>query len=284
MIELHNSDCLETLKTIPDNSIDACITDPPYFLDGMGTDWEREKLKDKIKQAEVIGSLPVGMKFSPKQGIELQKFMEKVSAEVYRVLKPGAFFLCFSQGRLYHRMALAIEEQGFEIRDQLIWRREGQAKAFSQDHFVDKMKIPDSQKQVIKDSLSGRKTPQLRGISESIVLAQKPKEGTFVDNWMKYGVGLIDVTATPHFPSTIFDVSKPNKIEKQGSSHPTMKPVELIIQLIQIFTKPNDTILDCFMGSGTTGIACKITDRNFIGVELDNIYFEEAQNRIEKEY
>lgn len=280
MIDLYNDNCLNVLRNMHPNSIDACITDPPYFIDGMGTDWDIGKLEYRISKSQVVGSLPVGMKFDPKQGVKLQEFMTEVATEVFRVLKPGAFFLCFSQGRLYHRMAIALEDSGFEIRDQLIWRREGQAKAFSQDHFIDNMNIPKEEKEKIKASIDGRKTPQLRGISESIVLAQKPKEGTFVSNWLKYGVGLINVTATPNFPSTIFDIPKPNKAEKEGSNHPTMKPVALMEQLIQVFTKPNDTILDCFMGSGTTGVACRETNRSFIGIEINESYFREAEDRI----
>jgi len=130
----------------------------------------------------VIGGLPVGMKFDPRQGKRLQEFMSVVAEKLFRVLKPGGFFLCFSQGRLYHRMVVAIEEAGFEIRDMLIWKKVGQAKAFSQDHFVRKMKISEKEKEIILNSLANRKTPQLKSESEPIVLAQKPKEGTFIDN------------------------------------------------------------------------------------------------------
>jgi len=61
------------------------------------------------------------MKFDPKQGIELQNFYTKVSKKLYKVLKPGGFFLSFSQPRLSHRMAIAMENAGFEIRDMYAW-------------------------------------------------------------------------------------------------------------------------------------------------------------------
>jgi site-specific DNA-methyltransferase (adenine-specific) len=79
-----------------------------------------EKLQQRKDKAKVIGGLPVGMKFDPQQGKRLQEFMSVVAEKLFRVLKPGGFFLCFSQGRLYHRMVVAIEEAGFEIRDMLI--------------------------------------------------------------------------------------------------------------------------------------------------------------------
>lgn len=64
------------------------------------------------------------------------------------------------------------------------------------------------------------------------------------------------------------------------SQHPTEKPVELMNYLVKTYTKEGDTILDCFMGSGTTGIACINTNRNFIGIELDEKYFNVAKERI----
>lgn len=65
--------------------------------------------------------------------------------------------------------------------------------------------------------------------------------------------------------------------------HPTQKPVKLLEDLITIFSNENDTVLDCFMGSGSTGVACKHLNRNFIGIELDKEYFNKAKERIEDE-
>ncbi|MCE8163663.1 MAG: site-specific DNA-methyltransferase [Candidatus Moeniiplasma glomeromycotorum] len=223
------------------------------------------------------------MKFDPQQGKRLQEFMSVVAQKLFRVLKPGGFFLCFSQGRLYHRMVMAIEEAGFEIRDMLIWKKTGQAKAFSQDHFVKKMKISEKEKKAIINSLANRKTPQLKSESEPIVLAQKPKEGTFIDNWIKWETGLINIdkSLNGNFPSTIMDVKKPTSQERT-INHMTLKPVKLIEYLTLIFSKENQVILDPFMGSGTTGIACLNTDRKFIGIEINDYYFSLAENRLKK--
>ena len=281
-IAICNDDCLKKMASIADNSVDCVITDPPYFIDGMGSNWNVSSLNKKVEKASVIGSLPVGMKFDPQQGKDLQIFMIKVSTEVYRILKPGGFYISFSQGRLYHRMAVAIEDCGFEIRDMLVWKREGQAKAFSQDHFVKKMKITDDEKEKLIISLGGRKTPQLKGQSEPMVLAQKPKEGTFVNNWIEHSVGLIDtsVSLDGKFPGTVMEVEKPHGKERQQSSHMTMKPVKLMEHLIKIFSCEDAIICDPFLGSGSTGIACINTNRKFIGIELDEGYFEEAKCRL----
>lgn len=281
-IFLFNNDCRNVLSQLPANKIDCVITDPPYFIDGMGDNWQLNSLKEKASKAGVVQSMPVGMKFDPQQGIDLQKFMEQVSKEVYRILKPGGFYLSFSQARLYHRMAMAIELSGFEIRDMLVWKREGQAKAFSQDHFVYKMNISEEEKEKIIKSLDGRKTPQLKPQIEPIVLAQKPKEGTFVQNWLKYNIGLIDVTQSLDgmFPGTVMDVPK----DKSAIAHFTVKPLPLIEHLIKIFSPENAIICDPFLGSGTTGVACINTNRKFIGIELNDEYYKLAKERIEQAY
>lgn len=77
--------------------------------------------------------------------------------------------------------------------------------------------------------------------------------------------------------SNLFDVTMPRGKEKKN---PTEKPVCFIETIIECLTKENDVVLDCFMGSGSTGVACKNTNRNFIGIEIDPNYFEIAKKRI----
>jgi DNA modification methylase len=74
-----------------------------------------------------------------------------------------------------------------------------------------------------------------------------------------------------------------NKEDKNKYNHPTIKPLEIIKNLIINSSEENDTILDCFMGSGTTGVACKELNRNFIGIEIDEKYFNISKERIGEE-
>lgn len=280
---LYLDDCRNVLKQIDDNSIDLIITDPPYFIDGMGNDWNKENLSKKVKKAKVVGGLPVGMKFDVEQGKKLQEFIEPICNEFMRILKPGGFCIIFSQARLYHRMAIATENAGFEIRDMLGWKYEGQAKAFSLNHFVKRMKnlTEEEQNQIIKD-MEGWKTPQLKPQIEPMVMAQKPKEGTFIENWIKYNVGLVNTTESLDgmFPGNIMEVSKKEK--ESNIEHLTVKPVKLISHLVKLFSKENQIVLDAFMGSGSHGVASLQNNRKFIGIEIDKDYFEIAKNRIEK--
>lgn len=90
-LTLHHGDCLAVLPTVAENSLDACVTDPPYGLEFMGKDWDH--------------------------GVPGVPFWR----EIIRVLKPGAHLVAFGGSRTYHRMAVAIEDAGFEIRDSLMW-------------------------------------------------------------------------------------------------------------------------------------------------------------------
>ena len=75
-------------------------------------------------------------------------------------------------------------------------------------------------------------------------------------------------------------VSCKNKEDKNNYKHPTIKPLELVKKHLLHSSNENDTVLDCFMGSGTTGVACKELNRNFIGIEIDDEYFKIAKDRI----
>ena len=283
-LKIVQGDCLEKMQDLPDRSVHMVLTDPPYFLDGLGDDWNDGKLARRKSRAGIVGGLPVGMKFDPQKGRDFQDFFEKVSEQIIRVLVPGGFFLSFSQPRLSHRMMVAAEDAGFEIRDLLAWRytKKAQFKAFSQDHFVRKMKKPRAEKEKMIRKLQGRKTPQLRPQFEAIMLAQKPKEGTFVDNWLKWEAGLIDANKTLGgvAPSTVMTVEKPDK--EAFNSHLTVKPVTLLKHLIELFTKPGQTVLDPFLGSGSTALAAFETGRSCIGIEINEKYARIARNRIRR--
>ena len=93
MIDLRQGDCKEVLKSLPDNSVDSIVTDPPYELGFMGKSWDSTGIANDAT----------------------------MWAECLRVLKPGGHLLAFSGTRTYHRMASAIEDAGFEVRDMIEW-------------------------------------------------------------------------------------------------------------------------------------------------------------------
>lgn len=283
-VDLIEGDCRKVMAGLPDQSVQMVLTDPPYFLDGLDGKWAKGGA-DATKATGAVGGLPVGMKFDPKQGIALQAFIEDCSNEWMRLLAPGGFALVFSQPRLAHRIAMGMEEAGFEIRDQIAWRftQRAQFKAFTQNHFVERMDIPQKQKRELIQSMDGRRTPQLRPQYESVILAQKPREGTFVANWEKHEVGLMDARATldSKVPANVMTWEKPSSKERGATNgHLTPKPVKLLEHMIELFTKPGQTVLDCFLGSGSTAVAAIRTRRNCIGIEINPEYIEIAKQRL----
>ena len=277
-------DARDKLKEVQPESVGLVVTDPPYFLDGLDNDWVKGKTKAKRDNGSSVGGLPVGMKFDPRQGKALQAFITEIATLCKPLLLPGAFAIVFSQSRLSHRVGVALEDVGFEIRDMYAWRytKRAQFKAFSLDHFVDKQDLTQKEKTAIKRQLLGRKTPQLRPQFETMIVAQKPREGTMLDNWLNYKVGLIDpnVSLDGKVPSTVMTVEKPEKRTYNG--HLTVKPVKLIRHLIELFTVRGQTVLDPFLGSGTTALAAIQAERSCIGIEIDPSYVELAERRIKE--
>ncbi len=296
-ITLGSSD--ELLKRLEGSSIDVVITDPPYFLDKLDAGWDVDTVNNK-KNQQVIKSLPAGMRFSRTQGVELYKWYYEISKEIYRVLKPGGFFFTFSSPRLYHRVASAVDDCGFEIRDSFIWLyTQNQPKAMSLNHVIKGRNMPEDKKIKMIKKLDGWKTPQLKSCYEPIVVGLKPVEGSNLDNMLQYGVCLVNtgaVTGEDMFPSNVmsvekiineidrcFLVKKPTKDEKgEFNTHKTVKPIEICKQLIRLTVYNNDgVILDPFVGSGTTAVAAKMLGKNFIGFEINREYVNIANRRLD---
>lgn len=395
MIDLRLGDCLEVLKTIPDNSVDSVVCDPPYHLTStkggdkgfMGKEWDGGDIA----------------------------FRTDVWKECLRVLKPGGHLLAFGGSRTYHRLAVAVEDAGFEIRDQIMWVF---GSGFPKSHNIGKAidKIQGNEREVVgedsrssKNACWGKADPEspnydgstygvgqwnitkgnsdwegwgsaLKPAHEPIVMARKPlSEKSIAENVLKWGTGGINIDGcrisigdekiprlnVPYehkannnfgggndgrfgtttmsqenvegrFPANImFDEeagklldeqsgkskTKPNKNYKhsntntdsntftnrgtytprkdeggasryfycpkvskkergQGNNHPTLKPIKLMEYLITLITPQNGVVLDCFMGSGSTGIAAKNLGFNFIGIEKEPEYMEIAKQRI----
>ena len=158
MNELIHGDCLDVLRSMPDCSVDAVVTDPPYGLSFMGKKWDYD--------------VP---------GVE-------VWAECLRVLKPGGHLLAFAGTRTQHRMAVRIEDAGFEIRDMIAYvYGSGFPKSHNVSKAIDKMDATDAAKQ-----WQGWGTA-LKPALEPITVARKPLIGTVAENVLQHGTGAINV-------------------------------------------------------------------------------------------
>ena len=132
---LLKGDCLELLKTLPDNSVDSIVTDPPYGLEFMGKEWDApwKNTGTVLNDPSVVGGFQDGAGgnafsrsrirygFGNEASLGFQYWFTDIAIECYRVLKPGGHILAFGGTRTYHRLAVAIEDAGFEIRDSIHW-------------------------------------------------------------------------------------------------------------------------------------------------------------------
>ena len=292
------ADTLELLPQLENNSVDVVLTDPPYFLDKLDNRWSEEKVSNQSNQ-RAIKSLPAGMKFDKNQGKRFYTWYLKISKELFRVLKPGGFFFSFSSPRLYHRMASAMDDAGFEIRDVFMWLyTQNQAKAMSVNHFIKKMEIDEKTKKSIKENLKGWKTPQIKSCFEPIAMAQKPASQTYLNNMLEHEVGLFNTSiriGDNMYPANVFTIeninelidkafllSKPTKKEKGDyNDHKTVKPLTICEYLIKLsaFSR-KAVILDPFVGSGTTAVAAKKLNKHYIGIDVNDKYVEIAKQRL----
>lgn len=215
MIELKQGDCLSILKSLPDNSVDMVLTDPPY-----GLSYQSSRPTDKTARfAKILN--------------DDKPFVEFI-CHLPRILKPTGCAMIFTR---WDKQQVFIDElikHGLKPKNILIW-----------DKLVHGMGD-------LKRAFGSR--------YESII---------FVANHEFRFNGKRPV-----------DIVQCMRVNSQHLMHPNQKPTELLKTLIEYCTTENQTVLDCFMGSGSTGVACVNAQRNFIGVELDEQYFKIANERI----
>ena len=291
---------LELLPQIEENSIDVVLTDPPYFLNKLDNNWDYEKVSNQDNQY-TIKSLPAGMKFDREQGKRFYAWYLDISKEIFRILKAGGFFFSFSSPRLYHRMASAIDDAGFEIRDVFMWLyTQNRAKAMGLDHFIKRLDIDKKAKEKIREKLNGWKTPQIKSCFEPIAMAQKPADQTYLNNMLKHGVGLFNTNVRigdNMYPANVFTIDsinelidkafllpKPTKKEKgEYNDHKTVKPLAICEYMIKLsaFSK-NAVILDPFIGSGTTAVAAKKLGKDYIGIDTNEKYVKITERRLKE--
>lgn len=200
MIQFITADNIEYLKTLTDNSVHAIVTDPPYGIGFMGKEWDtfktkylEEKLVSESKRRPLADArTSTGFQNSVYAGtydlslsgnMKFQQWFYEISVELFRVLKPGGYFLSFCGCRTYHRMASAIEDAGFEIRDQMQWVF---GSGFPKSLNVEKAGAGKEWK--------GWGTA-LKPANEPICVARKPLEKglTVAQNVLKYGTGAVNI-------------------------------------------------------------------------------------------
>lgn len=289
-----NEDCISGLQNIPENSIDSCITDPPYNYEFIGHKWDFEEIQRRIGRVKssktLVKHVPYGSGLAG--GVRNKRWYEKNAQnindyrgwtsewgkEVFRVLKPGAYILVFNSSRTISHVQVALEEVGFYARDILVWRKNsGIPKGINLEKKLEKEGYKDAKK------WSGWHSC-LRNEWEAIVLLQKPLEDNYPNTVKKWGVGVMQTSGNGEgFQSNIFE-NIPRDEKENFNMHCTVKPKELINRLIRLTTplEKDRIVLDPFMGSGTTAISALEQGVNYLGFEIVPEYLQIAENRINK--
>ncbi len=229
------SDCLEHMRTMPENSVDAIITDPPYGLSFMGKEWDSfgtdmrqpgDEHYARVDNPYGRGKVRYGYGSKLRDSMEMFQFaMTPIFEEALRVAKPGTHLLCFGGTRTFHRMACAIEDAGWEIRDCIMWvYGSGFPKSMDVAKAIDK--ASGYVGEVVGERTvdvgmqgghmhAGRKSQQqqqVRALSdqakqwdgwgtclkpawEPIIVARKPLDGTVAHNVLTWGVGALNIDA-----------------------------------------------------------------------------------------
>jgi adenine-specific DNA-methyltransferase len=277
MAKIIEGDCLNVMRWMGDNSIDSVITDPPYGMSIAGESWD--------------GDVPT---------VEIWK-------EVLRVLKPGSFCLSFCSPELYHRMATRVEDAGFRILDQIMWMtttkmpKNNRLKPAHEPIVVAQKPFKGTKDKNFEEWGVGlidtettrvpwEKEPPKGWVAQGAKRRTFGKDGNTKGSGAEYGT--VDANPLGRYPSNIigevlsehqkyFYAPRATRKEKgEDNNHPTVKPVSLMEYLVRIYTREEHLVLDPFCGSGTTGVACRNLQRNFIGIDKTEKYVEIARKRI----
>jgi site-specific DNA-methyltransferase (adenine-specific) len=238
MIKLLHGDCLELMKAIPNSSIDAIITDPPY-----GT--------TACKWDSVIP-------------------FEPMWEQLKRIIKPNGAIVLFGSQPF---SSLLICSNIKEFKYDWVWQ-----KPKGTGHLnAKKMPMKDKEDILVFYTKQCTYNPQFsKGTPYKNKAGQDFNSKTsMTESYGKYTNFRNDNNGV-RYPKQVLKMP----VVERGTLHPTQKPVELLEYLIKTYTNENNMVLDFTMGSGTTGVACKNLNRNFIGIKLDEGYFNIAKERI----
>ena len=220
-----------------------------------------------VKVDAIIADIPYG--------IHNNKFDDLIPFEdmwdcLTKLVKPKGNIVLFAGGLFTYKLALSNTKL---FRYELIWKKSKCGSPLTAKY----MPLKKHENILVFGESAAYYEPQMQ--------TGKPYKRKYTPNKvnnMNYGIKGVqtDNKGTRH-PTTILDF--PQKWRRQDQLHPTQKPVELMEFLVKSYCPENGLVLDFTMGSGSTGVACRNTNRNFIGIEIDENYFNIAKNRIEND-
>lgn len=246
-VQLIHADVLEGLKSIPDESVDFVFADPPYFLSNDGFTVKSGKAVSVNK-----GAWDKSFGFEAEMG-----FHEAWITECLRVLKPNGTIAISGTYHSIYKCGFLLQKLECRIINDIVWFKPNGAPALAGRNFT-------ASHETILWASKGKKANHVFNYSLSKNWAVEN------DKLLNKGKQMRSVWSIPSTP----------KREKLEGNHPTQKPLEVLRRLVAMCTNEGDTVLDPFCGSGTTGVACVLLQRNFIGIDLDESYLELSAKRM----
>jgi site-specific DNA-methyltransferase (adenine-specific) len=247
-VNLIHRDALIALKDMDDESVDFVFADPPYFLSNDGF---------TVKSGKAV-SVNKG-DWDKSQGFDSEiSFHESWIAECLRILKPNGTIAISGTYHSIYKCGFLLQKLNFRIVNDITWFKPNGAPALAGRNFT--------------------------ASHETILWASKGQKAKHTFNYghsRDWEVGNDSIYRRGKQMRSVWSIPTTPKREKAFGNHPTQKPLELLKRLIALCTLEGDTVLDPFCGSGTTGVACVLLGRNFIGIDLDQSYLELTAKRIE---
>lgn len=250
---IHLGDCLEFLRSLPDGSVDHCITDPPYNISGYDHKRKIGWLESNSVWKESKNFTKIDEEWDKFGDSDYASFTSEWLAEIKRVVKPNGNILVFGSYHNIYQVGVALEKLDLKINNSIIWYKRN---AFP--------------------NITGR---MLCESTEQIVWAVNgsKKKAT---NWTFNYEDLKKLTENGKQMRNMWDIPMTPTSEKKFGKHPSQKPMALSQRLIIGFTNPGDLVLDPFLGSGSFLVAAKELKRDFLGVDREEAYAELASKRL----
>ncbi|NSW44222.1 MAG: site-specific DNA-methyltransferase [Bacteroidales bacterium] len=244
--KIHQGDCIELLKKIPDNSIDLIFADPPYNLQLNGELFRPNQTKvDAVNDA--------WDKFESKE--EYDKFTNLWLKECHRVLKKSGSIWVIGTYHNIFRVGTILQNIGFWILNDIIW--------------------------IKTNPMPNFKGTRFNNAHETLIWATKSKESNYTFHYHSMKVINDDLQMRSDWLIPICQGDERIKVNGQ-KAHSTQKPAELLFRIILSTSNPGDIVLDPFSGSGTTAAVAKRLGRNFIAFDREEFYVKIGTERVEK--
>lgn len=282
-------DCRNHIPLLPDNSIDLFLSDIPYGI--SLDDWDvlhentnsallGQSPAQKGKSAFKRRGKPInGWSQSDRNiGKEYQAWCQSWIELLMPKMTVGASLFVFGARRTIHRVINVFEDNGFLLKDMLAWKKP------SAHHRAQRLSIVYDRRGLTQDAeqWQGWRLGNLAPIFEPIAWFIKPYKigGTIADNVLQHGVGAMNFEECKVQGSNPTNVLEFGFGKNEKRLHEAQKPIQLIEFLIKLTTIENQTVLDPFMGSGTTAVAAKQLNRHFVGFEANPKYHRAALERL----